>query len=557
MKKLFYALGILLFMSLHLGAQSFNYEDVTVKYKLVAKTPFTSAFGTITVRFLGDEHLKRYGILPSELISSEYKFERFKNVPEHGDLHLDVSVGKPEYLGVEKATEKRKEKDGEVTYYYYQGTVITPITYELRDGARNLIDEKIVFNATDHLHFTTEAYASSYALAKAWEEGQNIVISKNVAEILRNSLAETSKKIKDRFDDQILQKKLNLFDIKKADKIHAEFLNTAFLKITSGLAQNQNISSWPESQKSEIKELLSRGTKFGTEDNDERVAYAIAYFNLAALNAFWNDIATAKSCILKGKKADRKIWEFEQLEKWIAEMDHRGEADEISAKEYVSTYQDGADAKLPGMPVSTQTGSVTEDFTPSKARTIDTVYAMNGDIIIGYVTVVHKMRRLGTDEIHDLTHLIINPLNMPQDEIKLPVSELKLLVHKGIYMKPLPTKIALALDPPIHLYEPLKVSKNGKVALLRTAYHESMPYNLSSMEGRAYLYIVRPKNDSPDFDILPVSGGSRYLLGLNGALSKDFETCSTIVAKTKVKHYELTEESLKGLIDDYDTCSSK
>lgn len=557
MKNLFYALGIILFFNLHLNAQSFNYEDVTVKYKLIAKTPFTSTFKTISIRFPGDEHLKRYGILPSELVTSDYKFERFKNVPEHGDLHLDVSVGKPEYLGVEKATEKRKEKESEVTYYYYVGTVITPITYELRDGARNLIEEKIVFDATNHLHFTTQAYASSYALTKAWEEGQNIMISKQLAEILRNSLAETAKTIKDRFDDQILQKKLTLFDIKKADKIHAEFLNTAFLKITNGLAQNQNISSWPESQKSEIKDLLTKGTKFSTEDNDERVAYAIAYFNLAALNAFWNDIATAKSCILKGKKADRKIWEFEQLEKIIADLDHRGESDEVSTKEYVSTYQEGADAQLPGMPVSAQTGSVTEDFTSGKARSIDTVYAMNGDKIIGYVTVVHKMRRLGTDEIHDLTHLIINPINMPQDEIKLPVSELKLLVHKGIYMKPLPTKIALSLDPPIHLYEPLKVSKNGKVALLRTAYHESMPYNLSSSEGRAYLYIVRPTNVSPDFDILPVSVGSRYVLGLNGALSKDFETCSTIVAKAKAKHYELTEESLKGLIDDYDTCSTK
>jgi hypothetical protein len=167
------------------------------------------------------------------------------------------------------------------------------------------------------------------------------------------------------------------------------------------------------------------------------------------------------------------------------------------------------------------------------------------------------MRKLGTDEMHDFTHLIINPLNMPQEEIQLPVAELKLLLHKGIYMKPLPTKIAMSADPPMHLYEPLSVSKNNKIALLRTAYHESMPYRLSGTEDRAYLYIVKPTSESPDFDILPVSAGSRYVFGLNGALAKDFETCTTIVTKANNKHYDLTEESLKGLINDYDTCNSK
>ncbi|MEP6796170.1 MAG: hypothetical protein ABJB16_17710, partial [Saprospiraceae bacterium] len=424
-------------------------------------------------------------------------------------------------------------------------------------GARNLIEEKIVFNATDHLHFNSERYTSSYVLTKAWDEGQNIVISKMVKEILSSSLAEAAKGIKDRFDDQIIERKLTIFDIKKAEKIHAEFLNTAFSKITSGLAQNNNVSTWPEAQKTEIKDLLTKGTKFSTEDNDERVAYAVAYFDLAAMNALWGDIATAKSCIVKGKKADRKIWEFEQLEKMIVELDHRGESDEISAKEYVADYQEGADVKLPGMTVAQPTGTVTEGFKPNKTRSIDTVYAMNGDVIIGTVTVVHKMRKLGTDEMHDLTHLIINPLNMPQDEIKLPVSELKYMIHKGIIMRPFQTKIALSLDPPMHLYEALKYSKNHKVALCRTAYHESMPYELSSSENRIYMILVKPSAESTDYESLPVSGGSRYILGLNGALAKDFETCATIVTKTKSKHYELTETSLKGLIDDYDTCTSK
>src|SRR5688572_29885655 len=140
MKNLYYTLTML-FFALQLNAQTFNYEDVKVRYLLPAITPFTTDFQTITVRFHGEEYLKRYGILPSELVSSDYKFLKFKNIPAQGDLHLDVFVQEPEYLGVVREKGSSKVNDVDVTYYYYTGTVITPISYELRDGAREIIEE--------------------------------------------------------------------------------------------------------------------------------------------------------------------------------------------------------------------------------------------------------------------------------------------------------------------------------------------------------------------------------------------------------------------------------
>ena len=121
-------------------------------------------------------------------------------------------------------------------------------------------------------------------------------------------------------------------------------------------------------------------------------------------------------------------------------------------------------------------------------------------------------------------------------------------------MIPLPTRIPLILSPPIHLYELVQVSKDFKLALMRTGYHESMPYHLNDADERAYLYTYKSKSGSDDIDLLSVTGGAKYLLGLNGALANDFEFCPGIVTKANNKHYVLEEASLKGLVDDYDKC---
>jgi len=552
MKQLSFIMAVLLLLCSHLGAQTFNYEEVKFKYNLPAKTPFTTPFKTITVRFHGDDQLKRYGILQSELLATDYKFKRFTNVPEHGDLHLDVFIGTPEYLGVVKDSEVRKENNVDVTYYYYRGTVITPMNYELRDGARNLIEEKITYSAGDHLSFTSEKYTSAAALEQAWEQGKEITISKKMTGTLRFSLAYTASAVRDRYDDQVIEDKITMFDIKKPEKIGAEFINTAFAKITSTLAQNPVMSDWDEAKKTEIKTLLTKGTTFNPEDNDQRIAYAISHYDLAILNLYWNDVAAAKTHIKKGKIADRKVYEFEQLEKRIPTMEGRGVPDAVSSKAYAGTYQEGADANLP--PINAKGGAAGKTLAGDKTRTVDTIYARNGDIIIGYATCVHKMRKMGEDQMHDFEKVVVNPINMPQQEVSVTYDQIIYMRHKGGYMIPLPTKIATAPIPPIHLYEPVRVSADQKLALMRTAYHESMPYELSSMDSRAYLYTYKDKKPGEEFEILPVSAGSRYILGLNGALAKDFEFCAAIVEKAKNKTYKQTEESLAGLVGDYEGC---
>ena len=545
-------MAVLFLVSIQLDAQTFNYEEVKFKYSLPPKTPFTTAFKTITVRFHGDDQLKRYGILQSDLLATVYKFKRFNNVPEHGDLHLDVFVGAPEYLGVVKDSEIKKENEVNVTYYFYRGTVITPMNYELRDGARNLIEEKITYSAGDHLSFTSERYTSSAALEQAWENGKDITISKKMTETLRNSLNYTATTVKDRYDDQVIADDITMFDIKKPEKIGAEFINTAFAKIKSALVKNPVMSDWDDATKTEIKTLLTKGTTFDKEDNDQRIAYAICHYDLAVLNLYWNDIAAAKTNIRQGKLADRKVYEFELLEKRFPTMEGRGVPDAVSSKAYAATYQEGADSKLP--PINAKAGAAGASVAANKSRTIDTVYARNGDIIIGYVTCVHKMRKMGEDQMHDFEKVIVNPINMPQQEVSVTYDQIIYMRHKGGYMIPLPTKIATAPIPPIHLYEPVRVSADQKLALMRTAYHESMPYELSSMDGRAYLYTYKDKKPDEEYEILPVSVGSRYILGLNGALAKDFEFCAAIVEKAKNKTYKQTEESLAGLVGDYVGC---
>jgi hypothetical protein len=428
--------------------------------------------------------------------------------------------------------------------------VITPNSYVLRDGARNVIDEKIMFSAADHQYFVTQEYPTASALIQYWKESEQVVASKMIAAILEKNLSATAMDVRERFDDVVIADEVLFFDLKKAEKINAQFLNTAFAEITSGLAANPVISDWDEARKSKITDLLKKGTLMNPDNKDEQDAFAVAHFNLAALNMFWGNQTEAKNHLQAGLRADKKKYEFGKLGEYMAKFEGRGKPNTLSGATYVAQYQDGADEKLPKVASGVAAGSVAE---AGKARSLDTVYVKNGDVITGYVTAVHEMRRIGEDQLHDFKYLLIEPTNMPQKEIRVVQEDILYMKHKGTYMKPLETRIAISANPPIHLYEPLKVSNDQSLGLMRTAYHESMPYHLNRMENRAYLYTLKSKG-SDEYEILAISGGARYALNLNNALGKDFESCPKIVSKANQKYYALEEEKLMELVDDYNAC---
>jgi hypothetical protein len=297
-----------------------------------------------------------------------------------------------------------------------------------------------------------------------------------------------------------------------------------------------------------------RGTKFDADDKDLRTIYAVAHYDLAALNIFWNNPEAAQRHLFEGAKADKKNYEFNQLKKLLEPLQERGKPDALAKGEYVSSYQEGADSKLPALNTGDTPASMTLDFSDKANFAVDTVYVKNGDVIIGYVSVIHKMRNIGSDQIHDFTHLEIQPINMPQENVKVPWDEILYLRHKEMYMQPLVTKIVGSLNPPVHLYEPLKISDDQHLALMRSAYHESMPYTLKHTGEPVYLYTYKARG-ADEFDFLPVSAGARYVLSLNNALAKDFETCPAIVRKAGDKHYKLEEALLVELVDDYNGCS--
>jgi hypothetical protein len=553
MKYALYTIIGLLCICIHAEAQSFKYESVAVKYRMPAKTPFTAPFQTISVRFHGEEYLKPYGILASDLAGGDFKYHRYQNVPEQGDLHLDVVIGKPEFLGVEPESETQKKDEKVYTYHFYRGAVITPMSYTLYDGARNVIEEKIMFSASDHLYFTTERFGTVTLLEKDWKVSQNITITKMMKIILEKSLTKTAMELRDRFDDLVVEDNVLLFNVNKADKVNAEFMNTAFDQITAGIAKDPVITDWDEARKTKITDLLMRGTKFDADDKDLRTVYAVAHYDLAALNIFWSNPDAAQKHLFEGAKADKKNYEFNQLKKLLEPLQERGRPDALAKGEYVSSYKEGADSKLPPLNTGEAAPTMTLDFSSKANFAVDTVYVQNGDVIIGYVSVIHKMRNIGSDQIHDFTHLEIQPINMPQENVIVPWDEILYLRHKELYMKPLVTKIVGSMNPPVHLYEPLKISDDQRLVLMRSAYHESMPYTLKHTGEQVYLYTYKTEG-ADEYDFLPVSAGARYVLSLNNALAKDFESCPAIVRKAGDKHYKLEEALLIELVDDYNSC---
>ena len=525
-----------------LFSQSFQYNYLDMAYSKVAKTPFTTEFKNMSVRIDGEEHLQMYGMTKDEVIDGYFAFHKYEYVPEHGDLLLTVHIGAPQYLGAQRQKYTKDEDGTKVTYHYYEGSVSIPMRYALWDGARNLIEEKITYSATDHLTFDSESYTTASALEKAWLEGKEIIISKKLGAALIQRVEDMSEVIKDQYDDRTATDRVTIFDVKKADKINAEFINSAVEKILR--RSGKSINSWDVDKRQSIESAFEKGLTFDPQDKNERIAFAASAFNLAVLNMLMGDYSKAEEYRKKGLRADRKAFDFDKLEQDINARMERASTSDVASKAYVASYQEGADSNLPDASVSEVSNSGTEGV-------IEHVITKSLDTISGYVEIIVKQGK-----IYNETMPFIDEVSV------VPVSGGTARVFKGTdvigvksgedFLAIIPTPLGVSAKKPPLLYRIIAASSDSSMVAFETTYHISMPgYMNAPDDEKLRLFGV---GDADGVDIYNIQTGSKFALSYNKPLSKIFSSCPIIVSKAGQKSYERTRESLIELVGDYDSC---
>ena len=540
--------------STSLLAQSFKYESTDLKYYKQAATPFSTEFKTVTVRIHGEEYVKPYGILASEIIKEHFDFNKYKLVEKEGDLHLDVFIDQPTFIGVTKKTEIKTEDERKVTYHYYQGSIATPLSYELRDGARDMIEEKITHTLGDHYHFTTDRYKSSLALTRYWTESEGVVVSQQMEQAIREGIKQLSIQVRGAYDILTLEAKINFFDLKKADNINAGYLNDAYQTIKSGLAVNKNIGDWGPEKREEIIALYKKGLSLNVSDKKERIGYALSAYNLAKLHMLWGDLDSARKYSTQGRKADRKLYEFDGLEKDIAFLAGDSEkSTDISLKEWTASYQDGADQKLPAIQVvdaATASTNVVE-IEEEEVLPIDTLLLINGDVLVGQ-TFMKIEKGSGDLAIPKIGRIFVTPPSGEKD-ILLKAKDVEHIVTEGTTIYPIAT--SAGLKSPIFFYEMLQGSQDEQIYLFATYPHPSLPIDMK--EGDPIHIIMMMDGGKGKPKALNVSSGLQFSFGINNGLKKQFEDCAVIVKNAEAKKYKDGGFSLRSLIDDYDSCHPK
>ena len=537
--------------------QSFKYETIKIKQEVKAATPFSTPFKTLTVRIHGENHLKTYGILASEVIKNHLDFNLYENVDSEGDLHLDIFVKAPKFVGVNQK-KKETEKDGKVTReFYYEGALATPMSYELRDGSRALIEEKVVYSLSDFSTFTTERRNSSRALQDYWDESKNIVITKKLTTALKKNIGTLADQLRDRYDDRILDASFNLFDVRKADKINAQFMNELFSSVQSAISTNSNMSEWDESKRQKLIDGYKKGLAFDAEDKKERVIYAASAYNLAALHLIWGDYESAQSFISQGRKADRKKYEFDKLQEVTKKsIERANQVDQAALSQWVASYVAGSDANLPALDDGNNQTMDQDDQNDLSAvgentqeLPVDTVVFVNDEMAIGRLT-FDIYKGSGELAVAKIKKIILQPEG-DEDAQDLDLKDIKLIRTTDAWLYPV--EIAAGLKTTKYFFRPIQTSKDQNVGLLQGYYHPGMDLRYAQFDS---MHLIVIKNGAKDGGpkLLQISGGLQFSMGINSGIKKNFEDCPAIVKKCENKQYVDSEYSLKSLIDDYDSC---
>lgn len=546
-KSLLVFLLLSLMITVSVSAQKLDDQKHTWNHLRLAKSPLQADFKSYSIRIDDSEKsFSSLGIMKTKIPQDFFQFEAYEYKPSEGDFEIFIKLGRDVLIKRELVKKAEKQGKGEdaktITYYSYEVHYRIPLTYQILDGKRVIMEEgNFIYNRTQKKTFGKER--SSAALTSKWYESGNASLNTWVKAKIGSQLRDLSAHILNMHDTRMVGRKIDFYSIKKAEKIGFE-----------------DMAAKTEAQLADVIKLASAEHKltladFGdlidtwkttlqaadASDKKESVAFQAAAWNLGMANALCGNYGDGLTFANKLSEADKRAYLKRNLTSFIDDFVAREKANQNVEHIYHPTF-DKESALLNVVPASGPETVVFNTGAEPIEREGYVVLAASKDTIRGFLKYNYRLKN--NTEAYTLTSVVVeNAANSPsvrtiQPEEILEVregDELLLPVEAGF--GPLSMVVLLR---EIHTVEGLMLTK----------------YEHNGEDSYYLLHLVKNKKGEKKRKVYGLEDGLMFM-NLNSSLAKKFEDCPAIVEKANNKGYKKLETSYLEILEDYNGCAPK
>lgn len=548
MKNQLFLLFFILLSCYALDAQRLDDHKFTHQYTRLPLEPLQGDFNTYSVQINpGSINLAKMGMIESSMITNFFNLESYTYQEKQGDFLIAVKLDGDHYVSKEAKKKSKTEGRGDdakvVTTYSYEVKFRIPILYQILDGKREVMIDKI-YSGYDR-HFTRSFGEASTVgrLDKNWENSGQATLDSWIKEEFANQMKLLQYHLASQIDTRPATETLTFYGIKKADKIGYEKLAAGVPALKStieGATPESPIDAASFGENIMLWEAALQNAD--ATDKKESVAFQAAAYNLAQVYMFREDFTQARETAMRIEEAGRREYILKALLPVIEDREKRFMANQEVPKVYhasydaesAATYEAQQAAQLAAVPASPIVEEISmEGFVVLKGGQ-DT---LRGLIIDDYKEIK------GSDGAKNFKGIYV------EDQADLEKAKRYLEVGEFLYIRRnnqtlFPVRISFGPISIMTLQEPVYGTEGLVLNRLDEGDSDYSYWLVHAAENRKGELVKK---------VYGLDDGMAYL-NLNKFISNKFEECSTIVQKAAGKEYESTGTSYRQLVDDYAEC---
>ena len=524
MKFIYSVLVACLFIPTQIIAQNAKGNLVEMGYVRLPATPLQGNFDSYSVKVIDNAaDLPELEISAEELKEQYFNFKKYNKVSNGGDFKVVAQLSRLGYPAYEVIKGEKTEGSGDnaktVNYYYVEVSIDVPLTYQIKDGKRQVMVER---NA-DYVHTFEFGDASSVrGVARQWSAERKNILPEERRNAVFNAVKRLSNRLNSDIDERVIKVKKDVFYIKKAKKYDLEDFDDALetAKASYPASSESGVSNDVTSDMaSAVKIWADAAGDYSVENKKEVNIAFVANMNLATYHAIAGNLDEASRYILEAEAAKTKKVRVANMRKLIADLENRAAANAAIPNTYVGKYDSSA---------SDDDDYIGGAYEEGSTYLVDN----NGKKYVG--DVVLKWGNAGVRRVlfHDANAgADAEPMVYKPEEIK------SVTIRKNEYV---PVSVP-SLENPLakNYYFCQKLDEvAGKVGLFEAKGSYLFVFYGAGKKGKDKVYH---------------SDGLK-LLNLNKGLASLFEGCSVISGKATEKKYLRNELSYRSVIEDYKAC---
>jgi hypothetical protein len=530
-----------------LTAQRLDDQRFVHQYTRLPLSPLEGDFKTYSVQIdQGTINLAKMGMIESSMIANHFNLESYTYQESKGDFLIAVKLDGDHYVSKEVKKGTKTEGKGDdakvVTTYSYEVKFRIPILYQILDGKREVMVDKI-YSGYDRLYTKSFGEARTVnSLEKSWENSGEATLEGWVKADFARLLQNLQRHLASEYDTRPVTETLTFYGIKKADKIGYEALNEGVQALKSTIEGatpesplvlatfGDNINIW--------ETALQNAS---ADDKKESVAFQAAAYNLAQAYAIAGDNVNALATANRLTEAGRREYLLRTLLPIIEDRANRFNANQGVSNTYYSTYDAESAAVYEAAQVQQAVASSTTLETPSIEGYV--VLKNGQDTLRGLIIDDYKEIK-GSDGAKNFKGVYVEDQSNPDKARRYLEVEEFLYIRRNDQTL-FPVRISFGPISMMTLQEPIY----GTQGLVLNRLDEG--------DNDYSYWLVHGTENNRGNAVKKVYGlddGMAYL-NLNKFVANKFEECPTIVQKATNKEYESNGTSYRQLVDDYAACN--